>query len=116
MSTFFGGPQLASVTSVQGNINTTSSLQQVVYTVPAGFNANIKGVYNPFSLIGTTYYLRINGIDVSLTDAPNGQLPDDKEKYLDLFLPSGSVVAFIAYGLAACRVSFCFGIQLYKNP
>lgn len=114
MSTFFGGPQLASVTSVHGNIVLGWNTTTTIYTVPAGFNAAIKGVLYGYVNSGAadTFPVKVNNASVLKISENIGNIS------LDIFLSSGSTIT--AHGAGdfgtGYYLGYYLGIQLYKNP
>ncbi len=112
MSTFYGGPQLSSITSVSG-----SQGSGTVYTVPSGFFAVISGTVQPITVpgFGARGGLNISGREFAVVGDSGGS----PLIFSETTLPSGTTIGRFntaGGGGAACAYDYYIGIQLYKNP
>lgn len=109
MSTFYGGPQLSSVTSVQNSyLNLLGSA--VLYQVPAGFFAKITGSVR----IQATGNSSDSATVIASGAYISGPLLVNFAYDFNLTLPSGGYISAEESGQAA--ISYYIGIELYKNP
>lgn len=111
MSTFYGGPQLTSVTTYKGSLSTNANF---TYTVPSGFWAEIN--YVPLNV---SYLVNFSGVfytEIRGTD-PESAAKDFFSNGVcgSIILSSGN--SFQAFGsdVAGTRIYF-FTVKLYKNP
>lgn len=109
MSTFYGGPQLSSTTSIQ------TGAAPVSYTVPAGFFAIAKwSVSHSVSLSALGVYVRVNSIVVDGFEATTANALKISIKG-ELTLSSGAVL-LIDRESANVSISGFASFELYKNP
>jgi hypothetical protein len=113
MSTFYGGPQLTSITSVSGSQGAGS-----LYTVPSGFFAVISGSVTATVLPGSGNRggLTVAGVDLAVLGDSTTQF---RAEFSQVTVPSGTTISRIntaGGGGTTCSYQFYVGIQLYKNP